>query len=1053
MAITETSKDTTALKSPLTPSIGAGTQVKQPVVSGLFNAPQNTEAYNTLQALGRFRSNLGQAGNALMERRTQALRVGTIDDRTTKFLVAAEQADAELKKGMLRGDIKLENYYEAYEAKFKQITEETYEGLLDENNNPKDAATFLGISKIVDSYKAKKVPEVLGFGVRAENEGLKSKWHNNIQAQLRAKQDGIFSLAGMNQVFEDAMEKGMAYVKTGVFGDEKEVRDYVEGYAKDFMESELLDAATPEELKAVMNSQEFKWIDRKKVKTRINDIKTLERLEKEENWKQYKRDLELAKTRRDEAKQGVFGELYMRRKNGEHYKSLIPDLQQSLNSGAITNGEYKTIVESTPYGQEHDKRLLTSALTAAGTDKTLSKLSRDIANEGNHYTDKQVEGFKREYADRQAEIYTNMKNWLAYYKQMQRDGGVPRTSDMTRDLQQLGIENPREMVRQLTVPNPRDNRRDKLGGYLEAEDRYQNILGDAQSVLGSDPEGKQWLNSHKNGKSLYSSDNDEDMKSDPSTTGPNRENPIIQPNELREQYEAEKESDSEWAAARDEVDEAIAKLPEVEVSPGTRMEAIEKLYKEKQAAMIKGSRHDVGGGATVFEEENKVEPTVTPDAETAVKAAMAGEEPDELTEDMAMNESSVNDPAEIARQRKRYTQDKAKTPDIQDKAKTPRVVPAIQGEVGLEQVQQRIGSILDRLAGQGADKREVPGRKLPELTNYEIGGAMDPTESHSAEPILGRPRAMAEVKETEIARKVDLIITEGKKANTPIKIDKHKGTVEFSKLHTSVAKGKAKVDGLPPAARKMEELNSQDAMRIAIVSTGKQPVGIDGKPIKITVDGKPLIPKGKKRSLKETIKRGVKMFEHRTKLIKKLEDLRTDKTLRTSKARVDKWVNKYANEFSLRGIPGTSDIVKQLIAQESAYNDEAKSEDGALGLLQILPSTAQDIVDRAPKKYGFTKEKILKDPVTNVKAGMWYLADLMDNFSNRGRYQTKNKVDAFWLAVAAYNHGAGNMYRRINEAGSYKMEAIFDYLPWETASYVEGVDSSLPQGSNLRFRP
>ena len=77
------------------------------------------------------------------------------------------------------------------------------------------------------------------------------------------------------------------------------------------------------------------------------------------------------------------------------------------------------------------------------------------------------------------------------------------------------------------------------------------------------------------------------------------------------------------------------------------------------------------------------------------------------------------------------------------------------------------------------------------------------------------------------------------------------------------------------------------------------------------------------------------------------------------------------------------ELVHAVITAESAYQPDAVSRAGAVGLMQLMPETG--------KRYGVNDRY---DPVQNVHGGTRYLRDLMDMFSN-------NVV----LAVAGYNAG------------------------------------------------
>jgi membrane-bound lytic murein transglycosylase F len=79
--------------------------------------------------------------------------------------------------------------------------------------------------------------------------------------------------------------------------------------------------------------------------------------------------------------------------------------------------------------------------------------------------------------------------------------------------------------------------------------------------------------------------------------------------------------------------------------------------------------------------------------------------------------------------------------------------------------------------------------------------------------------------------------------------------------------------------------------------------------------------------------------------------------------------------------------------QESKWNPSAASEDGALGVMMLTPSTAEamGIKDRA-------------DPQQNIVAGARYFADVRVKIPERIR-----EPDRTWLALAAYNVGFGHL--------------------------------------------
>jgi soluble lytic murein transglycosylase len=90
-------------------------------------------------------------------------------------------------------------------------------------------------------------------------------------------------------------------------------------------------------------------------------------------------------------------------------------------------------------------------------------------------------------------------------------------------------------------------------------------------------------------------------------------------------------------------------------------------------------------------------------------------------------------------------------------------------------------------------------------------------------------------------------------------------------------------------------------------------------------------------------------------------------------------------------------LVAAVIYQESKFDAQAVSSSGAVGLMQLLPETAQGLADRTGG-HGW-HESDLVDPELNIRYGSWYLRHLLD------------KYDDERLALAAYNAGQTNVDR------------------------------------------
>ncbi|HUR83618.1 MAG TPA: transglycosylase SLT domain-containing protein [Thermoanaerobaculia bacterium] len=132
-------------------------------------------------------------------------------------------------------------------------------------------------------------------------------------------------------------------------------------------------------------------------------------------------------------------------------------------------------------------------------------------------------------------------------------------------------------------------------------------------------------------------------------------------------------------------------------------------------------------------------------------------------------------------------------------------------------------------------------------------------------------------------------------------------------------------------------------------------------------------------------------------------------------------IEKHAKE---RGVD--PNLVRGLILQESYYNPEAKSHVGATGLMQLMPSTANDYAGRLRIPFA---AKRLDNPDVNVRLGTYHLRMLIDMF--RGNT---------YFAVASYNAGQGNVLKWRRAAPGKPTDEFLESIPFqETRNYVKRV--------------
>jgi soluble lytic murein transglycosylase len=90
-------------------------------------------------------------------------------------------------------------------------------------------------------------------------------------------------------------------------------------------------------------------------------------------------------------------------------------------------------------------------------------------------------------------------------------------------------------------------------------------------------------------------------------------------------------------------------------------------------------------------------------------------------------------------------------------------------------------------------------------------------------------------------------------------------------------------------------------------------------------------------------------------------------------------------------------LVAAVVYQESKFDPRATSGSGAIGLMQLTPSTAHGIAVRTHGSAFRTHD--LYDADINIRYGAWYLKNLFDKYGSER------------LVLAAYNAGQGNVDR------------------------------------------
>ena len=95
------------------------------------------------------------------------------------------------------------------------------------------------------------------------------------------------------------------------------------------------------------------------------------------------------------------------------------------------------------------------------------------------------------------------------------------------------------------------------------------------------------------------------------------------------------------------------------------------------------------------------------------------------------------------------------------------------------------------------------------------------------------------------------------------------------------------------------------------------------------------------------------------------------------------------------------ELVLALIQVESSGDNFAVSAVGAMGLMQVMPATAEGVARRIGLRW--EGPATLFDPVFNVRVGVLYLRELVDRYGSVS------------IALAAYNWGPTRIAERLRQ--------------------------------------
>ncbi|WKZ33031.1 MAG: transglycosylase SLT domain-containing protein [Thermodesulfobacteriota bacterium] len=125
------------------------------------------------------------------------------------------------------------------------------------------------------------------------------------------------------------------------------------------------------------------------------------------------------------------------------------------------------------------------------------------------------------------------------------------------------------------------------------------------------------------------------------------------------------------------------------------------------------------------------------------------------------------------------------------------------------------------------------------------------------------------------------------------------------------------------------------------------------------------------------------------------------------------------------GVPVDPFLVAAVAREESHFNPGAVSPVGALGMMQIMPSTGKGIAARLGESFA---EGSLFEPATSIRFGSWYLGHLLERFNGD-----------LALAISGYNAGP-NAAERWARSLPFELDEFVESIPYnETRAYSKRV--------------
>lgn len=147
-----------------------------------------------------------------------------------------------------------------------------------------------------------------------------------------------------------------------------------------------------------------------------------------------------------------------------------------------------------------------------------------------------------------------------------------------------------------------------------------------------------------------------------------------------------------------------------------------------------------------------------------------------------------------------------------------------------------------------------------------------------------------------------------------------------------------------------------------------------------------------------------------------------------------KYVEKYSEEYNI-----DENFIYAVIKTESGFDSDAKSEVGAVGLMQLMPIAFEEVSNKIDNGQELEYSDMYK-PEYNIMYGSWYLSYLYKQF---GSYE---------LTIAAYHAGMTEVRRWLDEGILDEDNLDLDNIPDDfsnTSHYINKVINAYKEYNKL----